>query len=288
MKAIYKRELRACFHSMIGYIFIAFLIAFTGIYFMAYNLNYGYPYFAYVLSGVIFLYLIAIPILTMRSFAEDRKNKTDQLLLTAPVNLFQVVMGKYLAMVTILAIPCVICLIFPLIIKSQGTAYILIDYLSILVFFLLGCVYIAIGMFISSLTESTIIAAIGTFGVLVVMYLWSGILDFLPVSAVANAVGVVLILSCVVLAVWQMTKNWIVCAGLEVLTVAGCVIAYVWKSSLFENLLASVLGKQDLVDILTGISSNHLLDISGIILYLSIIAVCIFLTMQMIQKRRWS
>lgn len=288
MKAIYKRELRAYFHSMIGHIFIAFLIAFTGIYFMAYNLNYGYPYFSYVLSSVIFIYLLAIPILTMRSFAEDRKNKTDQLLLTAPVNLFQVVMGKYLAMVTILAIPCVIYLIFPLIIKSQGTAYILIDYLSILVFFLLGCVYIAIGMFISSLTESTIIAAIGTFGVLVVMYLWSGILDFLPISAMANAVGVVLILTCIVLLIWQMTKNFIVSVGLEVISIAGCAIVYVWKSSIFENLLVSILGKQDLVDVLTGIAENNLFDISGIVLYLSVIAVCIFLTMQMIQRRRWS
>jgi len=145
---------------MIGYVFIAFLVAYTGIYFLAYNLNYGYPYFSYVLSGILFVYLVAIPILTMRCFAEDKKNKTDQMLLTAPVSLFEIVLGKYLAMVTITAVPCVIYLIFPLIIKAQGTAYIKVDYLAILVFFLLGCVYISIGMFVSSLTESVIIAAI--------------------------------------------------------------------------------------------------------------------------------
>ncbi len=288
MRAIYKRELRSYFHSMIGYVFIAFLVAFTGIYFMAYNLNYGYPYFSYVLSGIIFIYLLAVPILTMRSFAEDRKNKTDQLLLTAPVNLFQIVMGKYLAMVTILAVPCLIYLLFPLIIKSQGTAYILVDYLSILVFFLLGCVYIAIGMFISSLTESTILAAIGTFGVLLVLYLWSGILDFLPASAMANAAGLAFLLTCVVFAVWQMTKNWVLSAGLEAVSIIGCIAVYVWKSSLFENLLSSWLGKQDLIEMLTGIAANHLFDLSGIVLCFSVIAVCIFLTMQMIQKRRWS
>ena len=154
MRAIYKRELRSYFHSMIGYVFIAFLVAYTGIYFLAYNLNYGYPYFSYVLSGILFVYLVAIPILTMRCFAEDKKNKTDQMLLTAPVSLFEIVLGKYLAMVTITAVPCVIYLIFPLIIKAQGTAYIKVDYLAILVFFLLGCVYISIGMFVSSLTES--------------------------------------------------------------------------------------------------------------------------------------
>ena len=112
---------------MIGYVFIAFLVAYAGVYFMAYNLNYGYPYFSYVLTGILFVLLIAVPVLTMRSFAEDRKNKTDQLLLTSPVSLPKVVLGKYLAMVTILMVPCVIYLIFPLIIKSQGTAYILTD-----------------------------------------------------------------------------------------------------------------------------------------------------------------
>ena len=121
MRAIYKRELTSYFHSMIGCVFVAFLIAFKGVYFIAYNVNYGYPYFSYVLSGILFVDLIAIPILTMRSFAEERKNKTDQMLLTAPVGLFQIVMGKYLAMVTVLAIPCTIYLLFPLMIKAQGT-----------------------------------------------------------------------------------------------------------------------------------------------------------------------
>ena len=108
MAAIYRRELKGYFNTMIGYVIIVFLLAFSGIYFMAYNLNYGYPYFSYVLSGGIFMLLIAAPLLTMRSFAEERKNRTDQLLLTAPVSLFQIVMGKYLAMITILGIPCAV------------------------------------------------------------------------------------------------------------------------------------------------------------------------------------
>lgn len=288
MRAIYKRELKSYFHSMIGYVLISFLVAFTGIYFIAYNVNYGYPYFSYVLSGILFVNLIAIPILTMRCFAEERKNKTDQLLLTAPVSLFQIVMGKYFAMVTILAVPCVVYLLFPLMIKAQGTAYILVDDLSILVFFLLGCVFIAIGMFISSLTESQIIAAIGTFGALLVLYLWNGLLSFVSSAAWVNAIAVALILSCVVFVVWQMTRNIIISAVLETVVIISCVVTYLVKSSLFEGLLSEILGKLDLAGILTNISDNHLLDVSGILLYLSIIAVFVFLTMQMIQKRRWS
>lgn len=288
MTAIYKRELRSYFHSMIGYVFIAFLVAFTGIYFMAYNLNYGYPYFSYVLSSITFILLIAIPILTMRSFAEDRKNKTDQMLLTYPVSLHEVVLGKYLAMISILAVPCIIYLIFPLLIKAQGTAYIKVDYLTILVFYLLGCVYVSIGMFISSLTESQIIAAIGTFGVLLISYLWSGITNFIASAAWVNLAGVIVILSLVVFLVWRMTKNWLLAAGLEVVALLGSIIPYIVKSSLYEGLLASVLGKMDLFSTFQSISSNNLLDVSGIILYLSMIFLFNFLTMQMIQKRRWS
>lgn len=288
MKAIYKRELKSYFYSMIGCVFVAFLIAFTGIYFMAYNLNYGYPYFAYVLSTLTFMYLIAIPILTMRSFAEEQKNKTDQLLLTAPVSLTKVVMGKYLAMVTVLAIPCVIYLIFPLIIKAQGTAYILVDYLSILMFFLLGCVFIAIGMFVSSLTQSQILAAIGTFGILIVLYLWTGILDFIPTTASVNAIGIVLICSFVILGIWKMTNNWFLSVALEGVCMIATIIIYVVKSTLFEGILVEWLGQLDLISIFNSIVSNNLFDLGGVVLYLTMIVLFNFLTIQMIQKRRWS
>ena len=288
MKTIYKRELHSYFHTMIGCVFIAFMIAFTGIYFMAYNLNYGYPYFSYVISAVLFVFMIAIPVLTMKSFAEDRKSKADQLLLTAPVSLVKIVMGKYLAMVTILAVPCAVFLIFPLIIAAQGTAYIVVDYLAILLFFLLGCVYIAIGMFVSSLTESQIIAAIGTFGVLMLIYLWNGILDFLPSSAGANMAGILSILTLIILAVWQMTKNWLIGAVLEIGAAAGCICVYVARPEILENALSTVLEKFVLTEVFTDISSNNIFDTTSMILYLSLIAVFVFLTVQMIQKRRWS
>ena len=130
MTAIYKRELKSYFQSMTGYVLIAFLVIFTGIYFMAYNLNSGYPYFSYVLMNINYVLIIIIPMLTMRSFAEERKNKTDQLLLAAPVKLFDIVMGKYLAMVTVFAVPCLIFCIFPIIIKSFGTAYLKVSFIT--------------------------------------------------------------------------------------------------------------------------------------------------------------
>ena len=234
---------------MTGYVLIAFLVIFTGIYFMAYNLNSGYPYFSYVLMNINYVLIIIIPMLTMRSFAEERKNKTDQLLLAAPVKLFDIVMGKYLAMVTVFAVPCLIFCIFPIIIKSFGTAYLKVDYLSILMFFLLGCVYLAIGMFLSSLTESQIIAA---------------------------------------LIIYRMTRNWMIAGIIEAIGVVAVVIVSFVKSSLFENILVNIMKKLYLADVFDNVAYNKLFDVSGLILYLSVAGVFIFLTMQSIQKRRWS
>jgi len=183
MKAIYKRELASYFNSMVGYVFIAVLTLFIGIYFMGLNLYNGYTHFSYVLLNSLMIFMLAIPVLTMRSIAEDRKNKSDQLLLTSPVTVTGMVMGKYLAMVTVYAIPVLISCLCPLIIAANGTAYLKSDYASIFAFFLLGCAYIAIGMFISALTESQIIAAVSTFAALLLLYLWSNLMDFLPTAA---------------------------------------------------------------------------------------------------------
>ena len=288
MKAIYKRELDSYFHSMIGYIFIAFFLAFTGIYFMAYNLNYGYPIFSYVLSSLVFILLIAIPVLTMKSFSEDRKSRTDQLLLTAPVSLGQIVLGKYLAMVTVYLIPNLVFCLYPLVIKMQGNAYLLTDYCGILMFFLMGCVFISIGMFLSSLTESQIIAAISTFGVLLLLYLWDGILGFLPSSALLNLIILLVLLSLVSVLIWHMTGNLVIAGVLEVFFLAVGIIVYAVDSSLYDNFLSDALGRLDLTAPLTDVAASSLLDTGSIILYFSVIGLFIFLTIQSIQKRRWS
>ena len=227
---------------------------------MAYNLTAGYPYFSYTLSGTLIVFIVGIPLITMRSFSEERKNKTDQLLLTAPVSLWKVVLGKYLAMVTVIGIPNVIFCAFPLIIKAQGTAYLKVDYISIGVFFLLGCVYAAIGMFLSALTESQMIAFISTFG----------------------------ILTLIVVYIYQMTGNIVIAGVIEAVGVIAGVVVYFVKSSLYENLLTKMLGRLALADVFTDITSNSIVDITGIALYLSLIVVFVFLTVQAIQKRRWN
>ena len=97
MRAICRREIAAYFHSMTGYVYLAVLLFFSGFYFMAYNLSYGYTRYAYAIDGQAAVLLLAVPILTMRSMAQERRSRTDQLLLTSPVTLWGVVLGKYLS-----------------------------------------------------------------------------------------------------------------------------------------------------------------------------------------------
>ena len=288
MTAIYKRELKSYFHSMIGYLIIAVMTAFTSIYFMAYNLYSGYPYFSYVLSSTAYILIIIIPLLTMRCFSEERKNKTDQLLLCAPVKLSEVVIGKYLAMVTVIAIPCLAYCVFPLIIKSFGTAYFKVDYVAIGMFFLLGCIYIAIGTFLSTLTESTIIAAVITFGALMLTFLWDGLTHYLPSSQSGNMIGCVLILTALAAILYSLTHNWALAGGVEIVGVAAIVVLSFVKGEVFESLLPNFFEKLSVVAVFDQIVTDKTFSFSGLVLYASFIGVFLFLTMQSIQKRRWS
>lgn len=175
MFAIYKRELRAYFHSFIGLLFMAVILFFVGLYYTVYNLLSGYPYFSYAVSSVIVVFMLAVPILCMRVLAEERKSKTDQLILTAPISVGKIVMGKFLALLTIFTIPTLIISIYPLILTKFGTVPLGEAYLAILGFYLYGMTCIAIGILVSSLTESQVIAAVVGFGVLFLGYMMSSV-----------------------------------------------------------------------------------------------------------------
>ena len=295
MAAVYKRELRSYFQSMTGYVFIAFMVLFMGIYFMAYNMMSGYPYFSYTLSGMVTIMMIAIPVLTMRSFADERKMKTDQLLLTSPVSVLSIVLGKYLAavsvfgiMVTVFAVPVGISAICPLIIKMNGTANLKGDYAAILAFFLLGCLYIALGMFISSLTESQIIAAVGSFGIILLLILWPNLVDFLPVTAAGSAIGILLLWSLAVFIIYRVTSHSPLAAVLEGVGIIAAAAVYFFKKSLFDRALTNILEKVAVTDVFRNFSGNSLFDAGGLIYYISIIFLLVFLTVQSVEKRRWS
>ncbi len=232
MCAIYKKELRAYLTSMTGYIFMAVLLAVTSLYYVANCLVGGYPVFGAVLSSVYFVLLIIVPVLTMRSMAEEKRQKTDQLLMTAPVSLWKIVLGKYLAMVTIFLIPMAVICLYPLILLQFGSVSLPMAYTAILGYTLFGAACLAIGLFLSAVTESQVIAAVLTFGVLFFLNMASGI---------ANVIGASGILSSVfnALCIYQPFINFV----------------------------------------------QGMFDLTGVIYYVTIIALALFLTVQLLQKK---
>ena len=121
MIAILKREWKSYFQNITGWLFIAAVLALYGLYFLAYNLRAGYPYVSYTLSAISFIMLIAVPILTMRSMAEERHSRTDQLVLTAPVSLGKMIFGKFLAMVGVFTVAVAVIAVTPLVLAAFGT-----------------------------------------------------------------------------------------------------------------------------------------------------------------------
>ena len=287
MKAIYKRELKSYLTSMVGYLFIFFVLVLTGIYFSAYQLSAAYPKFETTLSAVTFVFLIGVPILTMRVLAEERKQKTDQLLLTAPVSVGNIVTGKYLALVTVYAIPILVLCTYPLIMSKFGTVDFGTAYTAILGFFLLGCANIAIGLFMSALTESQVIAAVLTFVLLFAFYMMNGISSFFSKTSMSTCVTFGLLILAAAIIVYTMIKNVLISAAVGVIGEVILVIVYLLKSSIFEGGIQKVLDIFNLSGHFDNFT-NNIFDIKGIVYFLSVIAVCLFLTMQSISKRRWN
>ncbi len=171
MKAIFKKEFKSYFCSPLGYVFISVFSLVTALYFFIYNLVSGVGDTSYLFSSIALLMMLIIPILTMRSFAEEKSRKTDQLLLTCPIKVSDIVMGKTFAAYCVYAIALAATLIYLLIISIYTDVVWTLVFSNYLGFFLLGAVFISIGIFISSFTENLLIAAVGTFGVLFVIYL---------------------------------------------------------------------------------------------------------------------
>ena len=175
MKAIFKREFLSYIHSVVGLLFMAVTVFFFGLYAAVYNLASGYPYVSYTLSAILFLFLLSIPVLSMRILADERKQKTDQLILTAPVSVGRIVLGKYLAMAAIFLIPVAGICIFPIFLQKFGTVPMAESYVAILAFVLYGLTCMAVGILVSSFTESQVIAAVLSFAILFITYMMQGI-----------------------------------------------------------------------------------------------------------------
>ena len=287
MTAIYRRELGSYFHGMTAYVFIAFLLVFSGIYTMIYNLNAGYPNFEYVLQAMSIIFLIAIPVLTMRVVAEERRQKTDQLLYALPLGMTRVVLGKYLAMLTVVAIPCAIMGLYPLLLSTFGSVFLPTAYGTLVGFFLLSATLAAIGLFISSLTENQAVAAGLCFGVMLLLFFMADLSDLVPDSTGASLAALLVTVLAAAGLVRLFTRSTPAALVVAIAGEAGLFVAYLTASDAFAGLFGKLADGLSVFERFYAFADG-VFDLTASLYFLSVIAVALFLAVQSMDKRRWS
>ena len=289
MSAVYKKELRAALCGTTGIIFIAYVLFILGLVSILENFYGAMGNFEYVVLDMAFFSLLAVPILTMRSFAEERHSKTDQLLYSLPLSGTQVVLGKFFAMVTVFAVPCAVMCFYPpiLAIYNTGGINFIIAYGAILAYFLLGCAVIAICMLLSTLTENQVIAAIISLNALLVMFFVDILLAILPGDSRVSLAMLCVLALLLALICYRFTANPVfgcIVGGVAVLAV---IILYFIDASLFDTVAAKLLGGINLFSALNSFQLSTL-DLGCCIHYLSICALFVFFSVQSFERRRWS
>ena len=287
MKAVFRHELQMHFTGLSAYVFGAFMLLFAGIYTTAYNIRGGLADFQYVLSAMAFVFLIIVPIATMRSIAEERRQKTDQLLYSLPLTAAEVVLGKYAAMLVLLLVPVGIICVYPLILSAYGKVYLPLAYGAMTGFFFLGAALLAAGLFISSLTESQAVAAGACFAALLVNYFLSGLADLMSGTAAASFLGLSISAALLALIFLRMTRSSFVSGLLFVLIETGIFAFYIFDQSAFEGLFPGILKELSLFSRFEGFV-NGVFDVTALVFYVSAAGVFLFLTVLSMEKRRWA
>ncbi len=287
MKAVFRHELSSYFTNLTAYVFGAFLLVFAGIYTMVYNIRYGVTNFEYVLGGMSFIFLIIVPVLTMRVLAEERRQKTDQLLYSLPLSMTKVVLGKYAAMLCMFLLPLVIICIYPLVLTAFGSVYLPAAFSAIVGFFFLGAALLSIGMFISSLTESQAVSAGLCFVVMLLNYYLSSLAGFVSTTASASLLAFTAVAVVLAVVIWLMTKSGAAALIVGCVLEAALLMLYAFNSSAFEGLFPNIMEKLSLFErFYTFI--DGVFDVTSIVYFISVTGVFLFLSVQSLEKRRWS
>lgn len=289
MRAIYGKELRAYFKSPLGYIFIAVVMALFGIYYSMVTLKYGVAtYGSTVLANVCGLLTYLIPLLTMRSFSEESKNRTDQLLLTSPIRVSDIVLGKFFAMLTIVGGTLLLTFIFPMFTKVNlgGTVDWAMTFGGYLATFLLCAAFIALGMYFSSITESQFIAVLISLAAVVLLNLLNGVDRVLPSSELFSLVVFLVIFAGLVVALYFLIKDVTVTA---IVAGAGIVILvglYLIAPAVYEGLFGKVLSWLNIMQRFGNVYTGSF-QLGDVVFFFGFTAFFLFLTQQRLEKKRW-
>lgn len=287
MIAVLEHELKSYFHTLTAYVFGAFLLCFIGIGAMIYNLQAAVSNFEFVLSFASLIFVVIVPILTMRVIAEERKQKTDQLLYSLPISTTHVILGKYLALLVVYLVPLLIISLYPLVFSRYGEVYLPTSYGSIFAFFLLGAALIAVGIFLSSLTDNQGFAAGLGIAVILLNYYSVTLSEHISATAFGTVVALMVVIVAIGVLVRYMTKNENLAYGVAAVLLV-LLLAVNWiDSSLLEGLLPKIMTKLSLFERLN-VFVNGMFDWTGVVYYLSVAVLFLFLSVQSLEKRRYN
>lgn len=287
MTAVLKHELRLYFHSLTAYVFGGFLLAFVGIGAMLYNIQMAVSNFEFVLSFGCLVFVVIVPILTMRVIAEERKQKTDQLLYALPITTTQIVLGKYLSLLTVYLLPlCIIC-VYPLIFSQYGDVYLLTSFGSIFAFFVMGAALLALGVFISSLTDNQGFAAGIGIAVILLNYYSVKLSEYVSSTAYGSYIALCVLSVVLAAVVRHMTKNEKLAYGTGFLLIAVLSVLFYVNTGIFEGLLPKIMSQLSLFERFYTFV-NGVFDLTAIIYYLTFAAFFLFLSVQSLEKRRYN
>ena len=287
MIAVLKHELKSYFHSLTAYVFGGFLLAFVGIGAMIYNIQEAVSNFEFVLSFGSLVFVVIVPILTMRVIAEERKQKTDQLLYSLPVTTTQVVIGKYLALLTVYLIPLCIVALYPLIFAQFRDVYLLMSYGSILAFFVMGAALIALGVFISSLTDNQGLAAGIGIAVILLNYYSVSLSEYVSSTVLGTVAALCVIILALGAVIKYLTKSENLAYGVCLTLIAAVAVTCFVDNTKFEGLLPSIMTKLSLFDRFY-VFVNGVFDMTAIVYYATVIVFFLFLSVQSLEKRRYN
>ena len=287
MIAVLKHELKNYFHSLTAYVFGAGLLLAVGLGALRYNLQAAVSNFEFALSYFSIVLAVIVPILTMRVIAEERKQRTDQLLYALPITTTQVIVGKYLALLTVYLIPLCVIAVYPLIFSQFGDVYLLTSYGSILAFFLMGAALIALGVFISSLTDNQGFAAGIGIAVILLNYYSVSLSEYVSSTVFGSVVALCVIVLALGAVIKYLTKNENLAYAVCFVLIAAIAIVAFMDNTKFEGLLPAVMTKLSLFDRFTGFV-NGVFDMTSVVYYASVAVFFLFLSVQSLEKRRYN
>ena len=287
MIAVFRHEVRSAFNSLTIYLFCAALLCFVGVGAMIYNIQASVANFEYVLNFVSIGLVVIIPVLTMRSFAEERKQKTDQLLYSLPLTTWQIVGGKYLSLVAMFLLPVAMICIYPYVFSQYGEVYLPGSYGALFGFFVMGAALIAVGMFISSLTENQGFAA----GIAIVLFLINYYSVSLAEQVSSTSYGSAFVLGILAVLIGfivkALTRNNAIALGVGGGLVLLTLAVYLIVPDKFEGLLPNIMKQLSLFDRFRTFVSG-VFDLTALVFYASVIVLGLFLTVQSLEKRRYN